>query len=130
MVIGDRAMHSPSGRFHTVWDLGDQWYRWTGLPFVFAMWASHGKCDLGDVPNALARSRDAGVAHLREIARRESGLLGLTEPQCYNYLSDNLNYCFGAGEQRGMELFFDYAAELEVEQGPVRARAAAADGEA
>ena len=40
LLIGDRAMHSPGGRFDVVWDLGDEWCRWTGLPFVFAMWVA------------------------------------------------------------------------------------------
>jgi chorismate dehydratase len=112
LLIGDRAMHSPSGRFHTVWDLGDQWCRWTGLPFVFAMWTSRDDRELGDLQTALAQARDAGVAHLQEIARAEAGPLGLTEPQCYNYLHNNLNFHFGPGERRGMELFFEHASAL------------------
>ena len=38
LLIGDRAIHSPPGHFTEVWDLGDEWRRWSGLPFVFAMW--------------------------------------------------------------------------------------------
>ena len=40
LLIGDRAIHSPPGSFAEVWDLGDEWCRWTGLPFVFAMWVA------------------------------------------------------------------------------------------
>src|SRR5262245_4334292 len=28
LLIGDRAIHSPVGRFAEVWDLGDEWRRW------------------------------------------------------------------------------------------------------
>ena len=38
LMIGDRAMRSPAGRFVAEWDLGDVWCRWAELPFVFAMW--------------------------------------------------------------------------------------------
>src|SRR5689334_2567653 len=32
LLIGDRAMHSPVGKFAAVWDLGDEWCRWAELP--------------------------------------------------------------------------------------------------
>src|SRR5262245_21860127 len=38
LVIGDRAVHPPRGRYVAEWDLGDVWCRWSELPFVFAMW--------------------------------------------------------------------------------------------
>ncbi|HUS40597.1 MAG TPA: menaquinone biosynthesis protein [Pirellulales bacterium] len=112
LLIGDRAMHSPVGSFHTVWDLGDQWCRWTGYPFVFAMWTSRAGCELGDLEAVLAAARDAGVANLEQIASREAGPLGLTVPQCFSYLNDNLNFRYGDGERQGMELFFEYAAAI------------------
>lgn len=39
LAIGDEALYwRKRGGFPYVWDLGDLWYRWTGLPFVFAVW--------------------------------------------------------------------------------------------
>ena len=38
LLIGDRAMNPLDEQFEAVWDLGDEWLKWTGLPFVFAMW--------------------------------------------------------------------------------------------
>ncbi|MBM4075391.1 MAG: menaquinone biosynthesis protein [Planctomycetes bacterium] len=43
LVIGDRAMFPPNESFVETWDLGEEWYNWTGLPFVFAMWVGHSK---------------------------------------------------------------------------------------
>ena len=40
LLIGDRAIHPPAERFAEVWDLGDEWCRWSELPFVFAMWTA------------------------------------------------------------------------------------------
>ena len=40
LLIGDRAIGSQAGSFQLVWDLGDEWCRWTQLPFVFAVWAA------------------------------------------------------------------------------------------
>jgi chorismate dehydratase len=112
LLIGDRAMHSPSGQFHAVWDLGDQWHRWTGLPFVFAMWTARPGIDLAGIETALSAARDAGVAHLAEIAETESAALGLTQPQCLDYLTNHLNFYFHSEQQTALELFYKYSHEL------------------
>jgi len=112
LVIGDRAMHSPAGRFEVVWDLGDEWRRWTGLPFVFAMWTARAGNDLAGLEAALAEARDEGLAHLEQIAEREAAPLGLTVPQCLAYLRDNLHFRLGPSEQQGLELFYRYAAGM------------------
>ncbi len=109
LLIGDRAIHSPPGRFEVVWDLGDQWCEWTGLPFVFAMWTARAGRDLAGLDAALAAARDDGVAHLNDIAQREAAPLGLTRPQCLSYLRDNLHFYLGPREQQGLELFYRYA---------------------
>ena len=36
LLIGDRAILPPKETFREIWDLGEEWYNWTGLPFVFA----------------------------------------------------------------------------------------------
>lgn len=109
LLIGDRAIHSPVERFAEVWDLGDQWTQETGLPFVFAMWTARAGVDLQSVETALDESRNLGVAHLDEIARREAAPLGLTVPECLTYLRDNLHFFLGPRERRGLELFHKLA---------------------
>lgn len=112
VLIGDRAIHSPSGEFAAVWDLGDQWVAETGLPFVFAMWTARPGVELGELDMALAAARDHGVKNLDAIATIESAALGLTQPQCLGYLRDNLNFYFGPEEQQGLELFHRHAVRL------------------
>jgi chorismate dehydratase len=112
LLIGDRAIHSPGGRFEVVWDLGDEWCRWAELPFVFAMWVARPGAELDGLDAALAEARDSGLAHLDEIAEREAAALGLTRPQCVSYLRDNLYFYLGPREQRGLELFYRHAADL------------------
>ncbi len=41
LLIGDRAILPPKERFLGTWDLGEEWFSWTGLPFVFAMWVAN-----------------------------------------------------------------------------------------
>ena len=112
LLIGDRAIHSPPGRYAEVWDLGDEWCRWAELPFVFAMWVAPAGADLRGIDAALSAARDRGLAELDAIAERESPLLGLTRPECLAYLRDNLYFHLGEREQQGLELFYRHAADL------------------
>lgn len=111
LLIGDRAMHPPAG-FVEEWDLGEEWRRWSELPFVFAMWTARTGADLGLLETALAEARDAGVAHLREIAAVEALRVGLSQDACLSYFRDNLHFYLGPRERRGLELFANHAARL------------------
>lgn len=112
LVIGDRAMHSAGDGFVAEWDLGAEWCRWAELPFVFAMWTARAGCDLSGLESALGEARDSGVAHLDEIAAQTCESVGLTAEQCLRYLRDNLYFYLGEREQRGLDCFYRYAAEL------------------
>jgi chorismate dehydratase len=112
LLIGDRAIHSPGGPFAEVWDLGDEWSRWAGLPFVFAVWAARAGTDLQGVDAALSDARDLGLANLPRIAAAEAAPLGLTQPQCLAYLRDNLHFSLGPDERRGLDLFHRLAGKL------------------
>ncbi|HEX7376589.1 MAG TPA: menaquinone biosynthesis protein [Pirellulales bacterium] len=113
LVIGDRAMHSPGGGpFAEVWDLGDEWVRWTGLPFVFAMWVARAGFDATEVAGPLSAARDLGLASLPAIAAAEAAPLGLSRPQCLSYLRDNLYFFLGPREREGLERFRLLARDL------------------
>ncbi len=113
LLIGDRAMHLPEEPFAEVWDLGEEWLRWTGLPFVFALWATRRSSDLGPVESALCEARDRGLARLDHIARREAAALDLDVQTAVRYLRHNLHFQLGSAEQNGLKLF----QQLAVQQG-------------
>ena len=110
MLIGDRAMLPVEGPFEFVWDLGLEWSRWTGLPFVFAMWIARPNVELCGLDELLAAVRDEGVEKLDEIARREAPRLGISVEDCQSYLRDNLRFRLGEREQQGLETFCRLAA--------------------
>ncbi len=112
LLIGDRAIHAPAGGFVDEWDLGDQWCRWSELPFVFAMWVARAGVDTATVCAALEQARDEGVANLSTIAAQEAAAVGLGESQCFSYLRDNLYFYLGALERSGLELFHQHAVAL------------------
>jgi chorismate dehydratase len=114
LLIGDRALGDAAtgGVFQQVWDLGDEWCRWTGLPFVFAAWAARPGVPVDRLAAPLEAARDSGLANLAAIAAAESARHGLTVPQCLTYLRDNLHYHFGEREQEAVRTFRDLAAGL------------------
>ncbi|QEH33302.1 Chorismate dehydratase [Aquisphaera giovannonii] len=112
LVIGDRAMLVPDEPFHAVADLGEAWRELTGLPFVFALWVVRKGAELGDLPEALGRSRAEGLANADAIAREHGPRLGLDVATCYHYLTRALSYDLGEPELAGLTLFARKAAAL------------------
>ncbi|MBA3313429.1 MAG: menaquinone biosynthesis protein [Planctomycetota bacterium] len=117
LLIGDRAMFPLDEQFQTVWDLGDEWLTWTGLPFVFALWAARRE----DVPDGLATllssTRDYGVASADEIARREATTLGLEPEVAIEYLTKHLHFTLGPAERSGLKLFAQLAQQAGLAPG-------------
>ncbi len=112
LLIGDRAFHRPDEPFVATWDLGEEWLNWTGLPFVFAMWAARSRDDLDGVDEALCRARDMGVRQVNVIARREAAELGITEETAIRYLTCNLHFTLGSAERQSLMLFRKLAVKL------------------
>lgn len=111
LVIGDRGIHPLREKFRVVWDLGEQWYQWTGLPFVFALWAARSDNDLEDVEDALSRARDRGVESIDAIAQREASQIGMSVPAARDYLRHNLRFHLGSAERNGLRLFHELAVQ-------------------
>lgn len=112
LVIGDRAMKVPSDPFDDVVDLAAAWVELTGLPFVFALWVARDGVELGDLPDALARSRAEGLVHADALALIHGPRLGLDFAACYDYLTKILSYDLGELEIAGLERFAGMAARL------------------
>ena len=109
LVIGDAAlMLASEGRYPYVVDLGSAWKDWTGLPFVFAVWAARREADhraVQGVHQALLSSRAWGLAHLDELADAASANTGISRPVCRAYLGD-LDYALSYRHLAGLTDFF------------------------
>ncbi len=121
LVIGDAALllhtrlrapaAAPAARptdYRHAYDLGDAWKRWTGLPFVFAVWVAQRTADVQQALAAHGRliaSRDWGLAHLDTLAAQASLATGVARPVCLDYLS-GLDYRLSYGHLAGLTEFF------------------------
>lgn len=110
LLIGDPALVYQPGR-HRVYDLAEEWKKFTGLPFVFALWAGPAGADLGRYAADFNHSRDYGLAHVDEIAAESAPRHGLTPEAVKIYLTRNINYTLDSGHHQALELFFQFAFE-------------------
>jgi chorismate dehydratase len=112
LVIGDRAMRIPDGAFPYTLDLGYEWSRWTGLPFVWAFWAVGENVHVPpDVATAFALAKQLGRPDIPRIAAEEAVRLGLDVAQCQYYLQRVIRHDFGEEELEGLVRFHRLAAE-------------------
>ena len=97
LVIGDAALTlAARGTYPHRYDLGEEWKGWTGLPFVFAVWAARRSADPAAVQRgheALLASRAWGLDHLELLAEDAAGRTGVALPACREYLA-GLDYAF------------------------------------
>jgi chorismate dehydratase len=109
LVIGDAALHlSARSSYPVRIDLGEEWKTWTGLPFVFAVWAARRDAPAAGVRtihNRLLQSRGWGLAHLDELAAAAARDTGVAESVCRAYLGD-LDYALSYRHLAGLTDFF------------------------
>lgn len=122
LIIGDPAFAVDRARYIT-YDLGEEWVKRTGKPFVFAFWvvreAAVEKLPAAmDLVRVLRDSRDHGLDHVEQISSSWSKRLPLTRNEVRDYLTRNLDYRLDAAHLDGMELFL----ELAVQHGVLPAR--------
>ncbi|HSE28949.1 MAG TPA: menaquinone biosynthesis protein [Gemmatimonadales bacterium] len=109
LVIGDAALLLAAAETYPVRvDLGRAWHEWTGLPFVFAVWAARRDADqrrAARVHASLLESRAWGLAHLDELAGAAEERTGVPATTCRAYL-DDLDWALGYRHLAGLTDFF------------------------
>lgn len=115
LLIGDRALKAAmrSGAAY-VHDLGELWWRHTGLPFVFALWIVHRAAmrrkalELKQFQRQLHAALDRALSDLPRLARQsaESSWLGIA--QLANYWQA-MSYEFTDWHRQGLERYFHLA---------------------
>src|SRR5262249_27663141 len=111
LLIGDRAMRACLPGFAFAFDLGQEWADWTGLPFVYAVWAVRPGVDLGGVAGALAEAKRRGQSRVGPIARDEAPRLGLDAGYCRRYLTNIIHFDLGPREQAGLHHYYMLACQ-------------------
>lgn len=111
--LGLRNRRGMPGFTHN-YDLGEEWYQWTGLPLVLARWMV--RKDLNSTDAALLE--DAIYTSLQDWS---DGLFHLSDPrdsvrmhpQDILLYAQGLRYFIGVPEQKSIDLFQKYLQQLE-----------------
>ena len=114
LFIGDVALRpelcaEKSLRF----DLGEEWWDETGLPFAFAVWqAARGSDEqLADLHGRLVESRDYSEENRRALAARYADHFALPADLLHDYWRD-LTFTLDEGMREGLTTFYSLAAEI------------------
>lgn len=109
LVIGDACLVlAAQGIYPYMTDLGLAWKEWTGLPFVFAVWAARRDADaraVGGVHRSLLASREWGLGQLDDLAQAATDATGIAREVTRAYLGD-LDYALSYRHLAGLTDFF------------------------
>jgi chorismate dehydratase len=108
LLLGAHAGGADAPEYRYVYDLGAEWKRWTGLPFVFAVWVAQRTAPVREalaVHARLIESRDWGLAHLDVLAAQAADATGVARDVCAEYLS-GLDYRLSYAHLAGLTDFF------------------------
>lgn len=92
-------------------DIVENWRALTNLPAVLAVWAARPNAITPDVVRDFQDSLVFGAQHLHEISAEASRELNLPAAKIARYLTENIDYTFDDDNRRGLERYFNLAAE-------------------
>ncbi len=114
VLIGDAALranlHDGPRLGLEVHDLGQMWKDWTGLPFVFAVWATRRDylerepLVVQKVHEAFLASRDLSLEEVGKVAEQAARWETFDEPVLERYFT-TLDFRFGPDQLRGVREF-------------------------
>jgi chorismate dehydratase len=100
-----------------VYDLGDLWYRYTGLPFVYALWVVRRKAAeekgglIRKLSDDLVKAVKFANKRFKMIAREAPHNKSLSEKELVEYWK-LISYDFSEKQMEGLNLFEKYAKRL------------------
>ncbi|MEO0140405.1 MAG: menaquinone biosynthesis protein [candidate division WOR-3 bacterium] len=111
LSIGDEALYLRkrlrSFPGYKAYDLGELWYDWTGLPFVYAIWVIRGDVDetqASELARDLAFALTANLNDLLGLVEEKRRKLGLSQAEAVSYIK-GFTYRMGPAENQGLTRF-------------------------
>ncbi len=105
LLIGDKALRK-GGDFKYVYDLAEEWIKFTNLPFVFACWTANRDLD----PSFVNEFNDAlrlGVMNIDKAVDKYSN--GFNKEYALKYLAENVSFNLSADKRKGLAEFWSLA---------------------
>ncbi len=96
VIIGNRALEYQSN-YKYVYDLSEEWFNFTGLPFVFACWVRNKEISENFIEN-FNKALKSGINNIDKIT--------INNPDLNSYLKENINYFLDERKKEAMKLFW------------------------
>ncbi len=114
LLIGDKVVTDspPAVRYPHQLDLGAEWVRYTGLPFVFALWMARQDADREAMCAAnaiLDHQRRHNLQRIDLMIHHKAGPRKWPNDLARDYLKQHIAYEFTERRRAGLELFFEKA---------------------
>ncbi len=109
VAIGDKTF-ALRKHYRYVYDLAEEWYLFTGLPMVFAVWASRRPLP-AEVRDPLNRALAWGIARKKESVEYFRDRLPCPDGECIDYLENCISYELDDRKKEGLDLFQRYLEE-------------------
>ncbi|HOX06357.1 MAG TPA: hypothetical protein PK280_08145 [Planctomycetota bacterium] len=91
-----------------LFDLGELWWRFARLPFVYAVWAARAGARLDNLDKDLLAAKREGLRRMAEVCEVEAHRLGVSQAECSAALG-RFRYDLSRVEQGGLQTFHKYA---------------------
>jgi chorismate dehydratase len=101
-----RAPEAPPGG--QLFDLGELWWRFARLPFVYSVWATRAAARLDNLDKDLLAAKREGLRRVAEICEVEAHRLAVPQLECSQALA-RFRYDLSRVEQGGLQTFHKYA---------------------
>lgn len=97
-----------------LYDIVEKWRAFTNLPAVLALWAAKPSAISFEVIRDFQDSLACGMQQIPEISAEASRELNLPADKISRYLTGNIDYTLDDENLRGLQRYFDLAAELRL----------------
>jgi chorismate dehydratase len=119
LLIGDAALRASMSECNLhVYDLGQLWRDWTGLPFVFALWMCRNevasKEQLKELHWRLIQAKDLAPSFHESIVTHTPEAQWMSRKQILEYWRNNISYQLEDRHLAGLMTFFEKCYDLKL----------------
>lgn len=107
VLIGDRTFGKKDD-FNFAYDMGEEWMKFTGLPFVYAAWVAN-KIISTQFISEFDAALKLGLAHRNEVLQ---DLVAIENFDLKDYLFNKLDFELTEDKRKALDLFLKYIKKL------------------
>lgn len=111
VIIGDRVFNSEK-HYKYCYDLAEEWFKFTGLPFVFAVWASVKPLD-NDFIDSFNSALGFGLQNI-PLSVDNFNLKYIDRIEAIDYLNKNISYNLDDSKKKAIEMFLSQVKEVNL----------------